>query len=137
VKTIKVENEEQCDQIGRFIGLGQLSKPLTTIILPKSPTFLGNFCKGVKISNFSREIIFGRLLQTLGDFLLVTLAEEVEEAGSIEVIEKGKKCNLKHSRRIKVSAKECEDDNNNKIERIFDQTFSTEHCQRGNLIFRS
>ena len=55
----------KCDQIGRFIGpwaTGQLSKPLATINLPKSPTFLGNFCKGVKIFNFSNEIIFGQLL---------------------------------------------------------------------------
>ena len=26
--------------------------------MPKSPTFLGNFCKGVKIYDFSIEIIF-------------------------------------------------------------------------------
>ena len=41
--------------------------------MPKSSTFLGIFCKGVKNSNFSSEIIFGQLLQTFGDFLLVTL----------------------------------------------------------------
>ena len=33
--------------------------------LPKFPTFLGIFCKGVKI--------FGQLLKTFGDYLLVTL----------------------------------------------------------------
>ena len=38
--------------------LGKFSKPLATINLPKSPTFLGNFCKGVKIFDFSSEIIF-------------------------------------------------------------------------------
>ena len=32
--------------------LGKFSKPLATINLPKSPTFLGNFCKGVKIYHF-------------------------------------------------------------------------------------
>ena len=42
--------------------LGNFSKPVATISLPKSPTFLGNFCKGVKISHFSSEIIFGQLL---------------------------------------------------------------------------
>jgi len=42
--------------------LGNFLKPLATIILPKSPTFLGNFCKGVKIYHFSSEIIFGQLL---------------------------------------------------------------------------
>ena len=38
------------------------SKPLATINLPKSPTLLGNLCKGVKIYHFSIEIIFGQLL---------------------------------------------------------------------------
>ena len=42
--------------------LGNFSKHLTTINLPKSPTFLGNFSKGVKIFNFSSQIIFGQLL---------------------------------------------------------------------------
>ena len=53
--------------------LDNLTKLLETINLPKSPTFLGDFCKGVKIFNFSSEIIFGQLLQTFGDFLLVTV----------------------------------------------------------------
>ena len=39
--------------------LGNFLKPLTKIIFPKSPTFLGNFCKGVKRFNFTSEIIFG------------------------------------------------------------------------------
>ena len=43
-------------------------KPLATINLPKSPTFVGNFCKGVKINHFSSEIIFGQLLQIFGIF---------------------------------------------------------------------
>ena len=41
--------------------------------MPKSPTFLGNICKRVKIHHFSSEIIFGQLLKTFGDFFLVTL----------------------------------------------------------------
>ena len=52
---------EQCDQIWRFIGLWA-TKPLATMNLPKSPTFLGNFCKGVKICHIYSEIIFGQLL---------------------------------------------------------------------------
>ena len=35
--------------------------PLATINFPKSPTFLGYFCKGVKIYHSSSEIIFGQL----------------------------------------------------------------------------
>ena len=32
--------------------LGNFLKPLATITSPKSPTFIGNFCKGVKIFIF-------------------------------------------------------------------------------------
>ena len=42
--------------------LGKFLKPFATINLHKSPIFLGNFCKGVKIYNFSSEIIFVQLL---------------------------------------------------------------------------
>ena len=42
--------------------LDKFLKALATINLPKSPTFFGNFCEGVKIYNFSSEIIFGQLL---------------------------------------------------------------------------
>ena len=42
--------------------LGNFLKPLATIDLPKFPTFLGIFCKGVKIYHLSSEIIFGQLL---------------------------------------------------------------------------
>ena len=48
--------------------LGNFFKPLETINLPKSPTFLGNFCKGVKNLSISSEINFGQLLLTFGDF---------------------------------------------------------------------
>ena len=46
--------------------LGNFLKPLATINLSKSPTFLGNFCNGV--FNFSSEIIFGQLLKIFGNF---------------------------------------------------------------------
>ena len=49
-------------RLGELLDFGQLSKPLATINLPKSPTFLGNFCKVVKIYHISSEIIFGQLL---------------------------------------------------------------------------
>ena len=60
--------------------LGKFLKPLATIKLPKYPSFLGSFCKGVKIIHFSNEIIFGQLLQTFGDFYLVTLFTNVNTA---------------------------------------------------------
>ena len=53
--------------------LGNFSKSLATINLPKSLAFLGNFCKGVKIFNFTSKINFGHILQTSGNHLLVTL----------------------------------------------------------------
>ena len=49
-------------RLGDLLDFGQVLKPLATINLLKSPTFLGNFCKGVNIYNFSSEIIFGQLL---------------------------------------------------------------------------
>ena len=60
-------------RLGNFCILGNHSKPVATIILPKLPTLLGNFCKGVKIIHYSCEIIFGQLLCTFGNFYLVTL----------------------------------------------------------------
>ena len=51
-----------------FFTLGSFLKPVATINLPKFLTFLGNFCKGVKIYHFSGEILFGQLLKTFGDF---------------------------------------------------------------------
>ena len=35
-----------------YWNLGNFSKLVATMILPKSPTLLGNFCRGVKISSF-------------------------------------------------------------------------------------
>ena len=49
-------------RLGDLLHFGQPFKPLATVNLPKSPTFLGNFCKGVNIIHFSSEIIFGQLL---------------------------------------------------------------------------
>ena len=49
-------------RISNILDFGQLFKPLAAINLPKSSTFVGNFCKGVQIYHFSSEIIFGQLL---------------------------------------------------------------------------
>ena len=53
--------------------LEKFLKPLETINLNKSHTFLGNFCKDIKIYHFSSEIILGQLLLTFGNFFLVSL----------------------------------------------------------------
>ena len=49
-------------RLGDLLDFGQLYKPLATINSAKSPTFLSNFCKGVKIYHFSSKIIFWQLL---------------------------------------------------------------------------
>ena len=49
--------------------LGNFLRPLAAITLPKSYTFLGNFCKGAKITHFSSEINFGQLFIEIWRFL--------------------------------------------------------------------
>ena len=48
--------------------MGTFLKPLATINLAKSATFLGNFCIGVKIYHFSSEIILGDFYRHLAIF---------------------------------------------------------------------
>ena len=45
-----------------YCTLSHFLKPWATINFPESPSFLGNFSKGVKIFNFTSEIIFGQFL---------------------------------------------------------------------------
>ena len=49
-------------RLGDLLDFGKVLKAFGNVFLPKSPTFLGNFCNGVKIFHFSSEIIFGQLL---------------------------------------------------------------------------
>ena len=51
------------NRLGDFLDFGQLFKAFSNNNLPKSLTFLGIFCKGVKMYHFSSEIIFGQLWQ--------------------------------------------------------------------------
>ena len=46
---IKTYIKPSVTRLGDLLDFGNFLKPLATIKLPKSPTFLGNFCKGVKI----------------------------------------------------------------------------------------
>ena len=57
-------------RLGNLLAFGQLLKPLATINFPKSLTFLGNFCKGVKIYHFSSEIVLGNFFRLLAIFFL-------------------------------------------------------------------
>ena len=76
-KETKRERESSVSRLGDLLHFGHLLKPVVTIILPKLPTFLGNFCRGVEIFHFSSEIIFGQLLLTFGYFYLVALAQKL------------------------------------------------------------
>ena len=59
----------QCDQIvAIYCILGNFSKPVATIDLPKLPTCLGIFCKVIKIVHFASEIILGELLFIVWQF---------------------------------------------------------------------
>ena len=49
-------------RFGDFWTLGNFLKPLAGINLPKSPSFLCKFYKGINFFHFSCEIIFGQLL---------------------------------------------------------------------------
>ena len=53
-----------------YYTLGNFSKPGQQVFCQNGQHIFGNFCKGVKIIYFTREILFGQLLQTFGDFLI-------------------------------------------------------------------
>ena len=53
----------RCDKIWQFIIFwATFQSPLQQLFGPNRQYILGNFCKGVKIYHFSREILFGQLL---------------------------------------------------------------------------
>ena len=54
--------------------LGNFSKPVATTSLPKSPTFLGTFCKGVTIYHFLVKSFIDNFYKYLAIFL-VTLCQ--------------------------------------------------------------
>ena len=64
-----------CGQIGRFFILwATFQSPGQQLFCPNHQCILGKFCKGVKIFNFTREILFGQLIKIFGDFFfLITL----------------------------------------------------------------
>ena len=68
-------------RLGDLLDFGYFLNTLATINLPKSPTFLGNFCKGVKTFHFSSEIIFGQLLLTFGVFFWSHWAQLTDGGG--------------------------------------------------------
>ena len=57
---------DQCDKIGRFIGLWVTFYSLCQqLICPNLPTLLGNFCNGVKIYNFLAKSFLGNFYRNL------------------------------------------------------------------------
>ena len=73
--SVKLVGQGQCPDWAIFCTLGNHSKPVARIILPKLHTLLCDFCKGVKIIHFSSEIIVGQVLSTFGNFYLAALAK--------------------------------------------------------------
>ena len=59
-----------CPDLAIFCFLGKHAKPVATIILPKSPSLLGNFCKGVKFFHFLVKSFLGQLVIEIGRFFL-------------------------------------------------------------------
>ena len=59
IATVNESFECSVTRLDDLLDFGQLLAPIN---LPKSPIFLGNFCKLVKKIHFAREIIFGQLL---------------------------------------------------------------------------
>ena len=55
--------------LANFCILGNHSKLLAKIILPKSPKLLGNFCKGVKIILFLVNSFLGKFYRHLAIFI--------------------------------------------------------------------
>ena len=60
-------------RLGDLSDFGQLFKAFCNNYFAQISHILCNFCKCVKIFHFYSEIIFGQLLNTFGDFFLVTL----------------------------------------------------------------
>ena len=60
-------------RFGDFLHFRQIFKACGTNYFALMAHILGSFWKRVKIFHFSSGIIFGSILLTFGDFLLVTL----------------------------------------------------------------
>ena len=75
---ISLNTTTSVTRLGNLLDFGQIFQAFGNNHFPKSPTFLGKFCRGAKIFNFSSEIIFGELLQTFGNFYLVTLTTTIK-----------------------------------------------------------
>jgi len=66
-------NKTSVTRLGDLLDFGQLFKAFGNNKFAQISHILRHFCKVVKIYLFSSEIILGQLLQTFGDFILVTL----------------------------------------------------------------
>ena len=70
-------DEEQCDQIWRFIILwASFQSPGQQLFCQNCQHILGNFRKGVKIFHFTRKILFGQLFRDIWQLLTGHTDEE-------------------------------------------------------------
>ena len=65
---IDIKNYFHHMNLAIYWTLDNFLKPLGTIYLPKSPTFWGNFYKGVKIYHFLEKSFFGNFYRHLAIF---------------------------------------------------------------------
>ena len=87
-------------RLGDLWDFGQLFKACGNNKFAPIYHILRQFCKGVKIFNFSSETIFRKLFQAFGDFLLVTLGSEDGKKLSLA---SSKKCFNKEKFSFKVA----------------------------------
>ena len=65
----KMDNTTSVTRLGDFCTLGNHSKPVAKIILPKLPILLDNFCKVVKIIHFLVKLFLGNFYTHLAIFI--------------------------------------------------------------------
>ena len=80
VKPVTVTGANHCKQYSQiYCNLGNFSKPVAPIILPKLPTFQAMFVKVWKSFIFLVKSFLGNFFWTFGNFLLVTLIVSAHE----------------------------------------------------------
>ena len=72
-------------RLGDLLHFGKLFKACGNNYFVHIAHILRSFCKGVKMFHFSNDIIFGQLLKTFGNFLLVTLMTALADIRSIQI----------------------------------------------------
>ena len=73
-------------RLGDLLHFGQLFKACCNNYFDQMALIIRHFCTGVKIFHFSSELIFGQLLLTFGNFLLVARICEIKSTIDLSVL---------------------------------------------------